>query len=123
MENPSIKTEVRHSLSKNAWNIIGTSLGSKYKIALVPYLKIEGDQFTTEMQRSEALRHAKFISFCFNNSEAICNKQLSREFMDRYCETCKTTTSQDVKLKNPDNPEDGEVWECVECKQNTGWAE
>lgn len=71
MEDPKIKTEVRHSDSKDAWNVVGKSLGSKYKIARVPYLVVEGDMLATEIERSTALKHAKFISFCFNNSIAI----------------------------------------------------
>lgn len=71
MENPNIKTKVKHSESKNAWNIIGTELGKKYKIARLPYLAIEGGEVMTEIEKSEALRHARFISFCFNNSDSI----------------------------------------------------
>lgn len=71
MENPNIKTQIKHSQSKNAWNVISTELGKKYKIARLPYLVIEGDEITTEIQRSEALRQAKYISFCFNNSDSI----------------------------------------------------
>lgn len=71
MENPNIKTKVVHSQSKNAWNVIGTELGKKYKIARLPYLIIEGDEVMTEIEKSTALRQAKFISFCFNNSDRI----------------------------------------------------
>jgi hypothetical protein len=46
----------------------------------------------------------------------------SGEFMDRDCSNCKTTTRQKVQLYNPDDLEDGEVWECTQCKENTGWA-
>lgn len=70
-ENPNIKTTVKHSESKNAWNIIGIGLGQKYKIARLPYVVVENSDLCTEIERSEALRHAKFISFCFNNSEKI----------------------------------------------------
>ena len=71
MENPSINTKVKHSESKNAWNVIGTDFGKKHKIARIPYLVIEGNAVMTEIETSEALRHAKFISFCFNNSSEI----------------------------------------------------
>jgi hypothetical protein len=71
MEDPNIKTQIKHSQSKNAWNVIGTELGKKYKIARLPYLVIEGDEIRTEIEKSEALRQAKFISFCFNNSTKI----------------------------------------------------
>jgi len=67
MENPNIKTKVVHSVSKAAWNVIGTSIGKKYKIARVPYIIIKDNEVFTEIEKSEALRHAKFISECFNN--------------------------------------------------------
>lgn len=73
MENPKITTKIKHSKSKKAWNVIGTKLGCKYKIAIVPYIEIEGSDMLTELQKNEALRHAKYISYCFNNSDEILN--------------------------------------------------
>lgn len=70
MENPNIKTKVVHSQSKDAWNIIGTSLGKKYKIARVPYL-VSGNDIIDTKEKSEALLHAEFISKCFNKSDEI----------------------------------------------------
>lgn len=70
MKNPNIKTKVIHSKSKPAYNIVGTKLGGKYKIAIVPYvpsLSVE----VIDATRDEALQHAEFISHCFNNSEII----------------------------------------------------
>ena len=40
-QKPKQKTEVKHSQSKNAWNVVGTGLGEKYKIARVPYEVVE----------------------------------------------------------------------------------
>jgi hypothetical protein len=71
MNNPKIKTQVKHSESKNAWNIIGTRAGGKYKIARVPYLVIDDSEITNTREKAEALEHAMFISFCFNNSLKI----------------------------------------------------
>ena len=70
MENPNIKTKVVHSESKTAWNVVGTNLGKKYKIARIPY-SITGNEIIDTMEKSEALRHAKFISQCFNKSDTI----------------------------------------------------
>ena len=70
MENPNIKTKVVHSESKTAWNVIGTSLGRKYKIARCPYL-ITNNEILDTIEKSEALKHAKFISQCFNKSDTI----------------------------------------------------
>jgi len=70
MKNPNIKTKVVHSQSKSAWNIVGESLGAKYKIARVPYLVFEHQELS-DRNRKEAFEHAEFISHCFNNSGSI----------------------------------------------------
>lgn len=72
MKNPNIKTKVVHSQSKSAWNVIGDSLGSKFKIAIVPYIVCETEAMKSK-EKQEALEHAEFISFCFNNSNKIVN--------------------------------------------------
>lgn len=70
MKDPKIKTKVVHSETKSAWNVIGTTVGGKYKIARVPYLCVD-NPIITERQRKEAFEHAIFISHCFNNSKFI----------------------------------------------------
>jgi len=68
----NIETKVVHSQSKSAFNVIGTRPGQKYKIARVPYIPItENDPF--DRNKIEALDHATFISYCFNNAELILN--------------------------------------------------
>jgi hypothetical protein len=72
MKNPKIKTKVVHSQTKSAYNVIGTSLGNKYKIARIPYL-VSGnlsEQWNNKAM-DEAKNHAEFISHCFNNSDSI----------------------------------------------------
>jgi len=71
MENPKIKTRVVHSQTKSAWNIVGEKLGGKYKIARVPYLVLDNQELS-DRNRAEAFKHAEFISYCFNHSDAIC---------------------------------------------------
>ena len=62
-----IKTEIKHSESKNAWNVVGIGpLGSKYKIARCPYVVFEDNEIITTMNKHEALEHARFISESFN---------------------------------------------------------
>lgn len=73
-QHDKILTKVAHSQSKPAWNVIGTKLGGKYKIARVPYIIVDGNEELTTIQKHEALLHAKFISFCFNNSDLIYDK-------------------------------------------------
>ncbi len=70
MKDPNIKTKVVHSKTNNAWNIIGTELGGKYKIARIPY-QVTGNEFVDTKEKAEALHHAEFISKCFNNSDKI----------------------------------------------------
>lgn len=73
MKDPEINTIVMHSLTKSAWNVIGQTLGGKHKIARCPYV-IVGDDVVDQDSRREANEHAEFISYCFNNSEMILNK-------------------------------------------------
>ncbi|WP_416440476.1 hypothetical protein ACH3O9_11340 [Leeuwenhoekiella sp. A16] len=74
IEDPNIKVKIKHSVSNKAWNIVGTGLGCKYKVARIPYYEIEGHSVQSEIEKSEALRHAKFIEYCFNNSKMILDK-------------------------------------------------
>lgn len=74
MENPKIKTKVVHSKTNPAWNVVGTKLGGKYKIAVVPYV-VSDNMDVIDFTRDEAQQHAEFISYCFNNSDFICIHQ------------------------------------------------
>lgn len=65
-----METKVTHSDSKDAWNVVGTIPGCKYKIARVPYIRT-GDSAGDSRNIMEALEHAEFISDCFNNSSII----------------------------------------------------
>lgn len=67
-----MKTVVKHSKSKSAWNVVNTTLGGKYKIATVPYVQTDNPQILTR-ERLEAFEHAEFISQSFNNKT---NEQL-----------------------------------------------
>jgi len=71
MKDPNIQTGVVHSQSKAAWNVIGTKMGGKYKIARVPYIVVD-DAEVTETNKKEAFEHAQYISTCFNFSKLIC---------------------------------------------------
>jgi len=59
-----MKTKVVHSETKSAWNIVSTEIGSKYKIARVPYVITGCSQEIDGRNRKEALDHAQFISKC-----------------------------------------------------------
>ncbi len=66
-----IRTEVKHSQSKHAWNVVGTQPGGKYKIARIPYLVVPDSEICTTKNKHEALEHALFISKCFNEYVGI----------------------------------------------------
>lgn len=57
--------KVQHSESKPAFNVIGTILGGKYKIARCPYVFLQdGEQrnIINDREREEAEANAKLIS-------------------------------------------------------------
>lgn len=70
MNKPNIKTTIVHSRTKSAWNVVGTEIGKKYKIARVPY-DIGRCSVVDERNRKEAFEHAEFISYCFNNKDKV----------------------------------------------------
>lgn len=53
--------KVKHSESKDAWNIIGTNLGGRYKVARLPYLKCPGlgHDFNDREKREQRLNAQK----------------------------------------------------------------
>ena len=58
-----IKWEVRHSETKDAWNVVGTEIGAKYKIARCPYLVIDYlSKEYNEAQKKESQQIAQLIS-------------------------------------------------------------
>jgi hypothetical protein len=70
MENPKINTKVIHSATKSAWNVVGTDLSKKYKIARFPYT-VTGNEILDTIEKSEALLHAQFVSKCFNKANLL----------------------------------------------------
>lgn len=68
------KVKIKHSESKNAWNIVGDKGGLKYKIARLPYI-MSTDEELNNINKAEAFMHAEFICYCFNHhDEIISNK-------------------------------------------------
>lgn len=65
-----LDTTVKHSESKNAWNVIG-GWGQKYKVARVPYEWDEECIVESELLKQQAKEYAEFISWCFNNINII----------------------------------------------------
>ena len=78
MQDPNIKTRIVHSEKNSAWNVFGTSLDGKYKVVRCPYV-VSNDEESTARERAEALLHAQFISWCFNNSSKILKNETPQE--------------------------------------------
>lgn len=62
-----MKTKVVHSLSKTAWNVVGTIPGEKYKIARIPYTAVPENEIYTTREKVEALEIALYISKSLDN--------------------------------------------------------
>ena len=70
----NIKVKIKHSKSIHAWNIVSMlSTGTKYKIAIIPYYQNDkrGNDVLIIKAKAEALEHAEWICFCFNNVNEI----------------------------------------------------
>lgn len=71
--------KVKHSESKDAFNIVGTKLGGKYKIARCPYLQIEGSPELSEREKDETEANAKLIAA---SPELLKLVQMAVEYWD-----------------------------------------
>jgi hypothetical protein len=63
----SEKVRVVHSETKNAWNIVGTILGGKYKWARIPYEQYKGNESLSTKEKFDALLLAEFIAEQINH--------------------------------------------------------
>lgn len=54
--------QVKHSESKPAFNVIGTALGGKYKIARCPYVVTGNDKGIDDREMREAEANARLIA-------------------------------------------------------------
>lgn len=64
------KTQVVHSRNSAAWDVVNKTLGGKFKLASIPYVGSE-DPEVAEEQILEAMKHAEFISACFNRWDGV----------------------------------------------------
>lgn len=72
--------KIKHSESKNAFNIIGTIVGGNYKIARVPYSVDEKYSDTiNDIFRTEAERNARLIAAAPDLLHACQNSLLQLE--------------------------------------------
>jgi len=56
------KWKIKHSESKNAFNVVGTVVGGNYKIARIPYLVTERLLEVNKREKLEAESNAKLIA-------------------------------------------------------------
>jgi len=73
------KAKVMHSESKDAWNVIGTVLGGRWKIARFPYLQIEGSQDYNEKEKIEQYSNAMLLADAINTTND--SKRLPSELL------------------------------------------
>lgn len=111
MKNPNIKTKVVHSEKNFAWNVIGTQLGAKHKIARIPYPFSE-DKNVFNRAKQEAFEHATFISHCFNNSVSSAPSEIPQGLYDKLKESM-TISLESGSLRFPDFDEIKEVHDLV----------
>jgi hypothetical protein len=76
---------VKHSESKTAFNVIGTALGGKYKIARCPYFSTNGMYPETDRRdKAETEANAQLIAAAPELLEALSNY---KTVMERFFET------------------------------------
>jgi len=73
MDNKFTKGEwkIKHSESKDAFNIIGTITGGRYKIARVPYFLTNAFEKINEREKLESEANAKLIACAPEMLEAL----------------------------------------------------
>lgn len=75
------KWEIKHSETKDAFNICGTLVGDKYKIARIPYLVTKSSMKLTEQDKAQAKYDAQLIAHAPEMLEML-EKVLELEVMD-----------------------------------------
>ena len=50
-------------------------------------------------------------------------KETIKDYVERYCPHCRKRTMQKRTFYNPDSPKEGEVWECLRCKECVDFVE
>ena len=99
------KWKVQHSISKDAFNIVGTVVGGNYKIARIPYLVIGNVIKVNDREKAEADANAKLIAAAPELLEALlaskavfealgiyANHRIAGEQYDKVVEAIKKAT-------------------------------
>lgn len=92
------KWEVKPSISKTAYNVVGTIPGEKYKIARCPYIRDEECNIAwNELERKESLANANLIAASPEMLDLLLKVKESINKMDYasiealYCDIEETT--------------------------------
>jgi hypothetical protein len=72
----------KHSESKDAFNVIGTALGGKYKIARCPYHVIKYAPELNKRDKQEAEANAKLIAAAPDMFNAL---QIAYDYLSQNC--------------------------------------
>ena len=72
---PSVAMVERLLTVVNAKNVVSTRLGEKFKLARITYVPCDNEEVAAQL-KEEAFEHAVFISYCFDNYEAIIQNDL-----------------------------------------------
>lgn len=123
-----IKTKIIHSKSKNAWNVVGTTLGGKFKIASFPYPAESGTDKETlsinKATKNEAYKLAKFVKFCLGNTTVTALSNENKEDKIMHNSTITPYARKELiriladhsmnKLANLTDPQLHELW-LIDC--------
>lgn len=108
------KWAVKHSLTKDAFNVIGTELGGNYKIARCPYLKVETlSKEWNDKEKSECEANSKLIAAAPELFEALIELRketlnliehcVDQSFLDWEDESIDGVTDMNQKLEKAIN--------------------
>lgn len=90
--------QVKHSESKPAFNVIGTALGGKYKIARCPYVVTGNEKDIDDRLVKEAEANARLIASAPELLEALCSLQNSLVSLANATTTPRATSSRIYKI-------------------------
>ena len=87
------KWEIKHSETKDAFNICGTLVGDKYKIARISYLVTKSSMKLTEQDKTQAKYDAQLIAHAPEMLEML-------EEMQTLCDLIRFPTEEELDKMN-----------------------
>lgn len=113
----NVKTEVKHSESKLAFNVVGKTLGGRYKIARFPYFDYgKGNEKITHKEKSESFVNASLYVDAHNtyNECGILPSDLLRQ-RDDAIKALKKIIEMNYQnaLDQYGDRSKAKIWSCV----------